>query len=304
MFFINTLPYVFKILYMLMGVVQFLSIPSTISSKFYTRLWMLPMCVAFFYIFIQWATNNIQPPKTLLNFSPKIFSGFANVGFTVSLITGIFSLIIFYRRNNTLRKLLIELDNIYFIISKSQDAIKVYDKFDIVLILMKISTFLVICYVDPNNFAMMFLIPSMLGINQIFLNNILAFARYQFQIINQQLSGFNIFSSKILTNLNKKLQITCIDNLSLLHCDLVNLCLKINKLFEITTTISMAFCFSVIILLLYILIFLIAHSELTLEAVVIISAIIYSIVYYFLWLVFTIRNYTLTQETVSVLYNT
>ncbi|KAJ3655431.1 hypothetical protein Zmor_014563 [Zophobas morio] len=216
-----------KIIFRLLGVIQF-SCTSTAFSSFMSRVWCLPVFTIYYYYSFLWMSFLSKQISSTLLIVHAVISSVGTVFMTTSLVS-------FYYRSNKLKSLILKLNVIedkFPPLFQQQER----DWYKVLIILITILGILLIPDFKMRNvFVVYYLIPVGVAYqNHVFLETILERIRCHFRSINQHLEKqihavdlYEIFpfskDSKIqqLKEKEKFSNLCQIHELSHLHYDLV-----------------------------------------------------------------------------------
>ncbi|KAJ3638017.1 hypothetical protein MTP99_001428 [Tenebrio molitor] len=306
---LEDVPVWMRLLFRLHGVIQFPSKTSTNTlSKIVFRLWCIPLYVFHFYTFVIWLTNTIHP-----NYLNDILENVNLIASFSSVVLMGVNVVVSYRRSNNLHHLLQKINDIKVFLTPSspKNQSQSFDWLELILLLLYLINIIAIF---SFNMIMLFLfchIPASIScINHVFLNKVLSTIRNQFEVIDQhlqkQIDRVDLYEIFPLTKVEKIRQlkesersfnICRIEDLSLLHYDLVNLAVEVNKLFDVTTMVAMGMWFGFVIDGTYSIIFLVVNN-IEMDPFLVLYMLT-SLLFFLAWFFFMVRMYSLTQQTAN-----
>ncbi|RZB66640.1 7tm 7 domain containing protein, partial [Asbolus verrucosus] len=297
-------------IYRIAGILQFSStVPKNAIAKILSRLWCFPLYFLYYYIFVAWI---ITEHKTM-EFG-KIRRGIDMTITSVTFCSVTLSVVMFHRRSNQLQLLLTKVGGIKYILQISpKKQSNHHDLFGSILLVLIVLNFVFACFLQNMEATFLFfcyISPSIGALDHLFLSNILRFVRCQFETINQHLQRqvravdlseiFPLTKAEKIKNMKEheiSFNICKIQELSHLHYDLVNLATDINKLFEITTIVSIAMWFGYVIDTIHYIIHVMIHTGE--NKILSLSCLGSYLLVFFLWLFIMVRSYSLTQKTAN-----
>ncbi|RZB39533.1 gustatory receptor [Asbolus verrucosus] len=307
MCFIEEIPFWQRYIYKFVGILQFAtSIPENAFSRAFSRLWCFPLYLLYYSLSVVSFLSQFEIIESV-----GIFTGIDMVTSTGSFFCVTISLIMFYWRSNQLRSLLIKVNEIKLVLVTSPSKQRTHDWLGSILVALIVLNFTLTPVFDDTIAAFLFYISTAIGsLDHLFLSNILGFVRSQFEAINQhlrrQIDTVDLSKLFPLTKVEKikqlkeheiTLSIRRIQELSLLHCDLVNLVTEISGLFEITTITSMAMWFGFVINAIHYAVYIIGNMQEG-ETTFLYCMTLY-VTFFSLWLYIMVRSFSRTQETAN-----
>lgn len=294
---VEDIPVIFRFIFKFYGIIQ----SSCKPTKFSPRFWCLPTYLIFSF-------SCFRLYQTISKFASMslFFKDLDRVVNFLCIIPLGVTILIANFRSNKLKKLLVKLQDLE--ITKSCR----YDMLEILLFISIIITYILMLFFDDWDSHMFYYMaaPTLGCLDHLFLNEILKRFQDQFEAINTKLQKitirkdlFEIFSltrqDKIQKFKDRDNQIKTIQNLSLLHYDLVNLAYKINNLFGITTIVSMLVLFVFTIDITYIILY---HWVKSIEPhpTTLFWYFGFCDIFFILWLLVMVRMFSRTENLVII----
>jgi hypothetical protein len=306
---LEDIPIWMRLLFRLHGVIQFPTKTSTDTlSKTVPRLWCIPLYVCYFYICVMWLTNSFATP-----YANEVMH---NVEITALLLGTILmglNIVVFYRRNNSLHLLLLKINDIKVVLMPTSSIIphQSSDWLELIVFVLYLINIIFAFFFDMAIYFLFCYIPITTScLNHVFLSKVLANIRHQFDVIDQYLQKqincvdlHTIFPftkvEKIreLKEAEKSFNIYRMEELSLLHYDLVNLAVAVSRLFDVTTMVAMVVWFVWVIDTFYMLV-IFAVNQIQMESPFINLFMTTSSLFFLVWFFLMVRMYSRTQQTV------
>ncbi|KAH0821319.1 hypothetical protein GEV33_001472 [Tenebrio molitor] len=292
------------------GILQFPSkMPTDTLSKIIARLWCIPLYTFHFYTFLMWLTNAVS--------SPYLNEVRENVDFMASLlcmlVIGI-NIVVSHRRSNSLHLILLKIKEIKSLLTAatSKNPSQSSDWLELILLLSCSLNIILAFSFDMGIYVLFFYIPSSIScLNHVFLNRVLTTIRNQFQVIDQHLQKqincvdlntifplTKVEKIRQLKEAEKTFNICRIEELSLLHFDLVNLAIEVSKLFDVTTLVAMVTWFGMVIDTIYTIIFCVMNG-IQMDPPSLFWYTLTTLLFFLLWFFFMVRMYSRTQQTAN-----
>jgi hypothetical protein len=306
---LEDIPIWMRLLFRVYGILQFPSkMPTDTLSKIIARLWCIPLYMFHFYTFVMWLTNAVS--------SPYLNEVRENVDFMASLlcmlVIGI-NIVVSHRRSNSLHLILLKIKEIKSLLTAatSKNPSQSSDWLELILLLSCSLNIILAFSFDMGIYVLFFYIPSSIScLNHVFLNKVLTTIRNQFEVIDQHLQKqincvdlntifplTKVEKIRQLKEAEKTFNICRIEELSLLHFDLVNLAIEVSKLFDVTTLVAMVTWFGMVIDTIYTIIFCVMNG-IQIDPPSLFWYTLTTLLFFLLWFFFMVRMYSRTQQTV------
>jgi hypothetical protein len=275
-------------LYRVLGLVQFSPPRSRKTSlKNGPPLWLIPMSLYFIYVCLNCSTIFNSSKGTLRYVD--IISTIASV---LSMCT---CTVMFYRRRTKIQSLLIEIRQTTLQSSVSHQTINWLKSFlfcDIAVITVSLPFF-----EKPFFSFFCFFLPMLVNIfDHLFVDDILTYLGAEFDMISQHLKqqrdSMTLLDTQIFADIER------IQKLSLRHCDLSKLTLRLTRCFEVTTLAAMMMWFGYIVDSMFFFVFdLMYERHLETTIIEFITSLIYQKIL-ILWLWIILKMYARTEDKV------
>ncbi|KAJ3648636.1 hypothetical protein Zmor_020427 [Zophobas morio] len=285
---VEDIPIGLRTIYHLCGIIQFTCSPNRFT-QIISRLLFLPFFLFYGYCCVKWFIYLILIIRT-------DFMKFEVVMTLWATFTEITSMIVFTLRNRKLKTVLLKLNEIkikFRFVEKKKlwhDWVKTLTFVTIILQLVLILNVYRTWWSIHLIFAYIFIPPITCLLNNLFLDNVLQAFYIQFRAINSEIQEISRLSD-ISFDFTK---FRDLEELSLLHYNLVRLVLEINSLFDVTILTSMVLWFGNIVSILFI--FVESVLKGILPRMRFRLYLLCLLIHYLLWLFIVVRMYSRTQK--------